>query len=102
MSIPVYMSGTLVTTKAQFTNNAGVAADPDTVTLKYRKGASAVVTVLYPAAPTARDGAGAYHADLDSSGFTGPGLQPWVIEWIGTGAVQVLGDDYWNVEPPAL
>ncbi len=97
-----YMSGALVRSSAQFVNLAGSPADPSTITLKYRAGAGATVTIVSPSAPIVRDGLGAYHADLDTTGFAGPGLQLWTTEWIGTGAVQAPGADYWEVEPLAL
>jgi hypothetical protein len=98
----IYMSGTLVRSTATFVNTVGTPTDPTTITLKYKAGAGSITTVLYPAAPIVRDGAGVYHADLDSTGWAGPGNQQWTTEWIGTGAVQAPGADYWEVEPLAL
>lgn len=97
-----YMSGSLVRSSAAFTNLAGSPADPTTITLKYRAGAGSITTVVYPSAPIIRDGTGAYHADLDTTGWNGPGDQLWTTEWIGTGNVQAPGADYWEVEPLAL
>lgn len=97
-----YLSGTLVTTTANFANKNGVPTDPDTITLKYKHGSNAVVTVAYPTSPIVRDTTGAYHADLDTTGWTGPGNELWTAEWIGTGAVQVPGIDNWQVEPLTL
>lgn len=98
----IYMSGSLVRTSASFTDVAGVAADPTTVTLKYKKDAGATTTVVYPSAPIIKDSTGHYHADLDTTGWAGPGNQLWETEWIGTGAVIAIGDDPWYVEPPAI
>jgi hypothetical protein len=41
MSVPVYMSGSLVTTTARFFDETGALADPTTVVLKYKKAAGA-------------------------------------------------------------
>lgn len=97
-----YMSGTLVTSTAQFRDRTGAAADPTTITLKYKKDAGATTTIVYPAAGITKDSTGVYHADLDTTGWAGPGLQGWIVEWIGTGTVQIPGKDVWLVEPPAL
>lgn len=98
-----YTSGTLVRTiAANFTDINGVVKDPTTTTLKYRKGLGAVTTAIFPAAPIVKDSAGNFHADLDTSGFTGPDLELWEVEWIGTGDVVAIGTDEWQVEPRLL
>jgi hypothetical protein len=102
MALNVYISGTLVRSVAAFVNTAGAAADPDVITLKYRKDAGSTTTVTYPSAPIVKDATGGYHADLDSTGFAGPGYQLWQAQWQGTGAVVAIGDDAWNIEAPAL
>lgn len=79
-----------------FRDANGVLADPTTVTLKYRPGMSAsVVTVIYPANPVVRDAAGLYHADLDTTGFS---TDTWTYEWIGTGDVQAIADNTFQVQ----
>jgi hypothetical protein len=101
--VNVYPSGTIVrTTAASFTNVSGVVADPTTITLKYRRGSGSITSVLYPTAPIIKDSVGNYHADLDTSGFAGPGQELWLTEWIGTGNVAVIGNDAWFVEAPTL
>ena len=97
-----YMSGSLVRTTAAFTNTAGAAADPTTIVLKYKTGAGATTTVTYPSAPIVRDGTGAYHADLDTTGWAGPDPLQWLTEWIGTGTVQAIAAGGWLVTPPVL
>lgn len=97
-----YMSGSLVTSQAVFADGGGNAADPSTVVLKYRRGSGTVQSFTYPAAPLTRIGTGVYAAELDTTGWTGPGVQRWATEWIGTGNVQAIGADYWEVTPPAL
>lgn len=96
------MSGSLVRSNAAFTNAAGAAADPTTVTLKYKTGAGSITTVTYPSSPTAKDSTGNYHADFDTTGWAGPDALLYVTEWTGTGAVQAIASDSWQVTPPAL
>lgn len=93
----VYVSGTRVRSEAQFVDASGAAADPDVTTFTYRPGTDAPTTV----APT-KDSTGVYHYDIDTSGFAGPDLLLYACQWEGTGAVQVIGDDYFQVKPPAL
>ena len=96
------MSGSLVETVATFVNAVGGATDPTTITLKYRLGSGATTTVVYPTTPIIRVSAGLYSANLDSTGWAGPGNQLWTVEWIGTGTVQAINADFWQIEPPAL
>jgi hypothetical protein len=102
MSLTVYESGALVTTSAAFVNEAGAAADPSTITLKYKLDGAATTTVTYPTSPIVKDSVGNYHADLATAGFTGPGYQAWFIEWTGAGAVTAIQNDAWLVQPPLL
>ena len=98
----LYVSGTLVTSIANFVNAAGAPTDPSTITFKYRIGAGATTTVLYPSAPIIRDSQGNYHANLDTTGWAGPDLLLYTVQWTGTGNVVAIQPDYWQVEPPAL
>lgn len=98
----VYISGSLVQTAAQFLNQAGQPADPGTITLKYRAGAGATQTLVYGSSGIQRQGTGSYTFNIDTTGWAGPGYLLYTTEWIGTGAVQAIGIDYWQVEPPAL
>ena len=93
-----YMSGARVRSLASFVNVSGVATDPTTVTFKYRAGAGSVQTISSPS----HDSTGAYHFDIDTSGWTGPDNTLYTCEWIGTGTVQAINTDYFEVEPPAL
>ena len=78
-----------------FRDQNGSLADPTTITLSYREGTSgALVTAVYPAAPVIRDGAGLYHADLDT---TGSPEEPWEYAWQGTGAVQASASGFFLV-----
>ena len=93
-----YMSGSLVRTIASFVNLTGSLQNPTTVTLKYRAGSGAVTVISAPN----NDSAGVYHWDIDTTGWAGPGQILYTIEWIGVGAVQAIGDDFWSVTPPAI
>jgi hypothetical protein len=98
MTLPVYMSGSLVREIAEFVNSSGVATNPSSVTLKYKAGAGSVIVISGPE----NDSAGVFHWDIDTTGWTGPGNLLYTCEWIGTGAVQAIGSDYWEVSPAAI
>lgn len=97
-----YMSGSLVTSTATYANDAGTPTDPTVVTLKYKTGSGATTTVTYPSAPVVKVSTGVYSAEFDTSGWTGPDNQLWATQWSGTGTVQAIAADYWQVTPPAL
>jgi hypothetical protein len=93
-----YISGSLVRSVAAFANSSGVLTNPSSISLKYRAGTGAVTTISGPI----NDAAGAYHWDIDTSGWTGPGNLLYTCQWTGTGAIQAIGDDHFEVEPAAL
>lgn len=93
----VYTSGTLVRTSAQFVNTSGAPTNT-TATLKYRAGAGSVTTVNAPP----NDGAGAYHFDIDTTGWAGPDILTYTCQWQGTGAVVAIDDDFFGVKAPSL
>ena len=98
MSAYCWMAGSLVTSTATFVSTAtGLAADPTTVTLKYRSPAG-LTTVTYPNAFISRVSTGVYSAELDSTGLPGA----WTAEWIGTGAVQAIASSTWTITSAAL
>lgn len=97
-----YMSGSLVRSSAVFRDLAGDPTDPASVTLRYKTGAGSTTTAVYPSSPIAKDSTGAYHADFDTTGWAGPDDLLYITEWSGTGAVQAISTDYWQVTPPAL
>jgi hypothetical protein len=80
-----FMIGTVVRATATFTNAAGTATDPDTVTCKHRVGNATATTVVYDGGTSAvkRTGAGVYYIDLNVT--AGPAR--YVVRWEGTGAV---------------
>jgi hypothetical protein len=89
-------AGDIISPVGGFRDDTGTLADPTTITLKYRPGTEAsIVTVTYPAAPVVRDAAGLYHADLDTTGFS---TDTWTYEWIGTGDVQAIADNAFQVQ----
>lgn len=98
----VYMSGTMVRSAAAFADDTGAAADPSSVVLKYKKGAGSTTTVTYPSSPIVKDATGGYHANFDTTGWAGPDSLRYVAQWQGTGTVQAIGSDEWDVTPPAL
>jgi hypothetical protein len=94
-------SGTIAAPVGGFRDQNGTLADPTTITLSYRKGpAAAIVTVTYPAAPIVRDGAGLYHADLDTTGQSPSAT--WPYEWTGTGTIQAAAGNAFIVDAPFL
>ena len=97
-----YMSGALVRSSAAFADASGAAADPSGVVLRYRKGAGSITTVTYPSSPVIKDSTGGYHADFNTTGWAGPDSLRYVAQWQGTGTVQAIASDEWDVTPPAL
>lgn len=97
-----YMSGSLVRVSSTFTNISGVATDPTTVTLKYKKGSGSVTTLTYAGAGITKSATGVYYVDLDTTGWAGPDTQLWILEWIGTGTVVAIASDSFKVIPPAI
>jgi hypothetical protein len=94
-------SGLVTSPTGGFRDATGTLADPSVVTLKYRPGpGAALVTVTYPASPIVRDGAGLYHADLDTSAAIVTAT--WTYEWSGTGTVQALAASAFGVTIPYL
>lgn len=89
-----YEVGDLVRITANFTNEAGAAADPTTVTLlvklRYVIGSTAT-TYTYPA-NIIKDSTGNYHLDFQP---TTEGI--WDYRWVGTGSVTAAGENAFNV-----
>lgn len=73
-----YDRGDLVRLTATFTNDAGAATDPTTVTLRI-KAPGGILSAPTPA----QDNPGVYHYDLDLNA-----VGPWYYRWEGTGVVQ--------------
>jgi hypothetical protein len=87
-----YIAGSLVTiatyaTSAQnpisnpidgFRDRTGALADPNTVTVKYRRPDGTVVSITYPDIRIVRDNTGLYRTDVDTTGEAGQ----WTYEWL--------------------
>jgi hypothetical protein len=93
-----YIAGSLVRTTATFVNVAGTPANPTTTVLKYRAGAGSVQTISSPT----NDAPGVFHYDIDTTGWDGPEDLLYSLEWIGTGAVQAITVDWFQVIPPTI
>jgi hypothetical protein len=98
MALTGYLRGELVRVSVAFTNNAGAAGDPTTVTLKYRPPGGAIVPIVYPAAGIVKDSTGNYHADIDTSSAAGI----WRYRWEGTSPVQSAAEAQFTVIDSAL
>lgn len=94
-----YISGTKVRSIATFLDFTGAPANT-TATLKYRPGAGATQTIASGSISTS--GTGIYYFDIDTTGWTGPDDLLYTCQWSGSGAVQAIGLDYFEVEPAAL
>lgn len=80
-----------------FTNAAGTATDPTTVTLKLLRPDGTVTTLVYLTdVELVRDSAGNYHADvIPVAGENGI----WWFRWAATGAVQAADEQAFFVRP---
>lgn len=96
-----YLAGSLVRLTGTFTDINGNAADPDTVTLKYRQG-STVTTLTYAGTQLTKLAEGVFYADLDTTSWLSAGSETITAEWIGTGACQAVGSDAFIVTEPVL
>lgn len=96
MAINQYDIGDLVRVSVIFKNDALVATDPTTVSLKFRKPDGTVTTWAVTAGEIVKDSTGNYHADIPISASGG-----WHYKWFGTGAV-VVGEESAFVVRPTL
>lgn len=98
-----YLAGSLVRVSVTFTAIGGAAADPTTVTLKYRPGAGAAVTTLtYAGSQITKAATGSYYTDLDTTSWVTAGSITATLEWIGTGTCQAVITDEFTVTEPVL
>ena len=98
MSYNIYMSGSVVRSVATFRDINGNLTNPTATTFKYRAGAGTTQVISAPV----NDEEGIFQYDMDTSGFLGPDLLLYALEWIGTGTVQAIDNDYFQVQAPAL
>lgn len=85
--------GDLVRVTGAFTNTAGAAIDPTTVTFSFRINAGATVTYVYPTT-VVKDAVGNYHVDIDANASG-----TFHYRWAGSGAVgQGADESYFEVK----
>jgi len=90
----VYTIGQQVQLTATFTNTAGAAADPTTITLKYRVPATGVVTTkTYGVDALIRSSTGVYYFNLTLN-VAGE----WWYRWEGAGAIIATDEERILVE----
>lgn len=97
-----YMAGSLVRSIAKFADINGNIGDPTTITLKYKIGIGSTTTVVYPSAPIVKDSTGVYHADFDTTGWAGATDLVYTTEWSGTGTIQAIATDSFQVDAAPL
>jgi hypothetical protein len=83
---PIRLRGT-------FTNNAGVAADPTTVTLKLKLPSGQIVTATYAAGEVTRSSTGIYYYD-----WTTTMRGRHYYQFVGTGAAIAVEETFFDVE----
>lgn len=93
MTINSYDVGDLVRVSAAFTDDAGTATDPTTVSIAYKSPAGVTTTLVYGTDPeVVRDSAGHYHADID---VTESGT--WRFRWFSSGPGQAAEESRFYV-----
>ncbi len=94
MTHNIYDVGDEARVSVDFTDIAGSAADPTTVTLKVKKPSGAMVIYTYADDEVTKSSTGNYYKDipLDESGI-------WLYRWEGTGAVTAAGEGKFEVAP---
>lgn len=100
--IATYMTGSLVRESVTFLDSEGVPTDASGVTLTYRRDAGAVITLTLSNGDVSHLDTGSYFADLDTSGWDGPGVQLWTLEWVADGNLAAITGDSFAVTPPAI
>jgi hypothetical protein len=92
-----YDKGDLVRLSVAFTNSAGTATDPTTVTLKVKAPGTALATYTYALGQVTKSATGSYYKDvsLNASGR-------WWYRWEGTGAVETAEEGWLEVREQRL
>ena len=91
--------GVLVRLSAAFLNAAGTAADPSTVTFRYRTPAGTVTTLVYGVdGALVKASTGNYHVDLAIPNTVGE----WTYRWSSTGDPSTAADGSFTVPPSPL
>ena len=91
-----YDKGDLVRLTATFTNSAGVATDPTTVTCRVKSPTTTTVYTYNPGT-VLKDSTGVYHLDVSASA-----VGQWYYRWEGTGAVEQADEGTFVVEASAF
>ncbi len=92
-SVNQYHKGQMVRISGTYTV-AGVATDPTTVTFKVLAPGGTMSTYTYALAQITKDGVGLYHKDISCSE---EGI--WHYTTIGTGAVEAVDEQYFEILP---
>lgn len=98
MTINSYDVGDLIRCTGTFTNAAGTAVDPTTVTFKVEDASGDVTSYVYDTDPeVVRDGTGVYHVDvsIDEAGR-------WQFRWESTGTGQAAGESEFWIRPAGV
>lgn len=79
-----------------FSTVAGVATDPTTIVLEYKKPDGTTTSKTYPDT-IVKDGTGVYHIDItmDQAG-------EWRAKWTGTGSLIAASETNWTINPSAF
>lgn len=97
-----YMDGSLVTVSGTFKNSAGIKTNPTTTTLKVRVGVGASTTYVYGSSSITNPDDGDFDFEVDSTGLAANGAVVVTYEWIGTGDVQAIDAEQFEVVPAPL
>ena len=96
--MPIYDRGDVVRSTATFTNTAGTATDPTTITARLRlpdtNSADATAYVYGTDAEVVKSATGVYYMDVTCSR-----AGTYYVRWEGTGAVVQAEEDTWDVDP---
>jgi hypothetical protein len=87
-----YDIGDMIRLSGSFTNSAGTATDPTTVTLKVKDPSGNIDTYTYALSEVTKDSTGAYHKDItiDEAG-------QWYYRFVGTGTVAAAEEGEFEV-----
>lgn len=88
MSVNTYQTGNIIRLSVSFTNLAGAAVDPTTITFQVQDPSSAQTTIVSPDARIIRDSLGNFHVD-----YTLPDLfGRYIYRFAGTGSITAAAE----------
>jgi len=96
------MDGSLVTVSGAFENDAGTPTNPTTTKLKVQVGVGTTTTYVYGSSAIANPETGIFTFEIDTTGLAATGSVVVTYEWIGTGNVQAIGAQQFEVVPAPL